>query len=171
MTILGNTASMPGTISPNDDLMAPTLATLVAVVLVPGYFFLTTASSFIDLLLPAYFVVITSVLWGFRRKLGFAILGSAAVLGAFGIAHYLRFPHSYVFTGKSYSGLGWGILGVELVMCFGACAFGFVLGRWWSRRPPHVPGICDGCGYDLQDNQSGRCSECGLKIVTPQSPA
>lgn len=161
---------MPGAINPNDALVAPTLATLVAVVLVPGCLFATTTPSFIDLLLPAYFVAITSILWGFRRRLGYAILGSAALFGAFGIAHYLRFPHSYVFTGKSYSGLGWGILGVELMMCSAACTVGFALGRWWSRRPPHVPGICDRCGYDLRGNLSGRCSECGLDITALPSP-
>jgi hypothetical protein len=32
-------------------------------------------------------------------------------------------------------------------------------GFWRDRRPP--PHCCQGCGYDLTGNVSGRCPECG----------
>ena len=35
---------------------------------------------------------------------------------------------------------------------------------WWLDRRRFRPGQCQGCGYDLTGNVSGRCPECGRLI-------
>ncbi len=152
----------------HNGLALPVIATVGAVISIFSYVYYRNGLETIDLLWPPILVAIFSIPWGLERRLGFATLGSMSVVIAFGLAQYLRFPHSYVFTGRSYSGLGWAILGVVFLMCFAAGAFGFALGRWWGRKPAHVPGICGRCGYNLTGNQSGRCSECGEPITQEQ---
>jgi DNA-directed RNA polymerase subunit RPC12/RpoP len=36
---------------------------------------------------------------------------------------------------------------------------------WLPARPPPRSGICRHCGYDLTGNISGRCPECGLRVL------
>ena len=41
---------------------------------------------------------------------------------------------------------------------------------WWrDRRPP--PGHCQKCGYNLTDNVSGVCPECGTEVERPRAKA
>ena len=42
---------------------------------------------------------------------------------------------------------------------------------WYARRQLWrlLPHLCDGCGYDLTGNASGRCPECG-RTIEPPSP-
>lgn len=36
---------------------------------------------------------------------------------------------------------------------------------WWRRCRHMPPGLCRRCRYDLRENASGRCPECGTPIV------
>lgn len=61
-----------------------------------------------------------------------------------------------------------------------ACAFYFIPGFFvgWvaafiarhTRSKPIPPGCCQKCGYNLTGNVSGRCPECGSRIVCGPRP-
>jgi len=45
-----------------------------------------------------------------------------------------------------------------------------VFALWYRTRPP-LPGQCPKCRYDLTNNLSGRCPECGIPItISPTHP-
>jgi hypothetical protein len=58
----------------------------------------------------------------------------------------------------------WTVIGLEAVLlCALCCAFGVALRRRADGRyEPVCP--CEGCGYELVGNTSGRCPECGRAI-------
>ena len=42
-----------------------------------------------------------------------------------------------------------------------------VLAAWLLRVPNRTASSCNGCGYNLTGNVSGRCPECGTVVATP----
>jgi hypothetical protein len=74
---------------------------------------------------------------------------------------------------------GWGLLGstqVALndtgnVLAVGRVALGCYLffgGKWVARQVTRglgAPGMCAACGYDVRGIESGRCPECGAKLL------
>lgn len=46
---------------------------------------------------------------------------------------------------------------------------GFLWSLWWRYRRRFAQGRCQQCGYDLRENVSGRCPECGTAVVVPSA--
>lgn len=54
------------------------------------------------------------------------------------------------------------------LMWLSALGASLALGARWYRLATRGRGLCRWCGYDLRDNVSGRCPECGRPVGAPQ---
>jgi hypothetical protein len=91
-------------------------------------------------------------------------LVTAATICYTSIASYPSYDRAMSKNGSIWSYLffsaNFGLLISVLFAAAVAAPWRFV--QWW-RRPR--PGCCQGCGYDLTGNVSGRCPECGRPTV------
>ncbi|MEM6333270.1 MAG: hypothetical protein AAF823_08035 [Planctomycetota bacterium] len=100
--------------------------------------------------------------WGFRsrdphRSLLFALATAYLLVAAAVFAHQRDF--TTIDLAETHPALSWTLLAL-----FATAAVAVY--RRLKRPPP--AGRCIQCGYDLRENRSGRCPECGTAI--PQAP-